>query len=532
MDGWHRRMQRAWTGIAHFLTSHAGIVLAGALAVSIVLAVGASRLTFATGQDSYLNSDSEIAIDNEAYQDLFGGEAMLSAFEVPEGRSIVELFTAENIAEFDRLQAELAETPGVLSSVSPVSALRWSDALVTAPPGRPSTESPAGQILQERHRPRQPSPATSRRGPTTRSSPSNGPTEAGEPSLDNPAWVEFLLFDNQGTIRAALRPFFPTPPGVEPTEENATHAQMVTRLDGNQALSEQSEAATAVEEAFAETDFSPAATLTTGAPVLLKDVNDYLQGGMLVLGAIAMVIMIVVLAAAFRVRWRLTSLVVMLAGVLWCFGILGYSGFELSLVTIAGLPILIGLGVDFAIQVHNRVEEEILLDKESTPFVETLRNLGPPLAVATVAGVIACLALLVSQVPMIRDFGVLLALGIVMEFAAAIDHPDRGDRPTRAPLAHHRVPRAAPRRADHDRARQAPPVDGRAAHGPHRRAVRPRPVPGGPDPDPDRPPTLGRPEQPGGHRPRRAGRPDLHRQRARRLHPQRRQLHRRHRRRS
>lgn len=420
MNEWHVRMQRLWARLANLFANHAGVVLAVTVVVSVVLVVGATRLTFATGQDSYLNDDSQISIDNEAYQDLFGGEAMLSAFEVPEGQSIVEMFTAENIAEFDRLQAQLAETPGVVDAITPVSALRWSDALVTAPPGRPSTESPAGQILQRaigREEPGSPEAAVRTEDALTTLERAEA---AGEPSLENPAWVEFLLFDNQGEIRTSLRPFFPTPPGVEPTAENATHAQMVTRLEGNQALAEQSEAAVAVEDAFAGTDFSPATTLTTGAPILLKDVNDYLQGGMLVLGAIAVVIMIVVLSAAFRVRWRLTSLVVMLVGVLWCFGILGYSGFELSLVTIAGLPILIGLGVDFAIQVHNRIEEEVLLDKESTPFVETLRHLGPPLAVATVAGVIACLSLLASQVPMIRDFGVLLALGIVMEFVAAI----------------------------------------------------------------------------------------------------------------
>jgi len=423
MSEWHVRMQRLWIRLARLLTDHAGVVLALTVVVSVVLTFGATRLTFATGQDSYLNDDSQISIDNEAYQALFGGEAMLSSFEVPEGQSIVEMFTAENIAEFDRLQAELVETPGVVGAITPVSALRWSDALVTAPPGRPSTESPAGKTLQraiDREEPGSPEAAVRTEEALITLQRAEA---AGEPSLDNPAWVEFLLFDNKGEIRTSLRPFFPTPPGVEPTAENANHAQMVTRLEGNQALTEQSEAGVAVEEAFAETDFSPATTLTTGAPILLKDVNDYLQGGMLVLGAIAVVIMIVVLSAAFRVRWRLTSLVVMLVGVLWCFGILGYSGFELSLVTIAGLPILIGLGVDFAIQVHNRIEEEVLLDKESTPFAETLRHLGPPLLVATVAGVIACLSLLASQVPMIRDFGVLLALGIAMLFAAAIVIP-------------------------------------------------------------------------------------------------------------
>jgi hydrophobe/amphiphile efflux-3 (HAE3) family protein len=423
MERWQTLMRHTWVRIAKALTRRAGLVLAVTIVLSIVLAVGATQLGFATGQDSYLDSDSQIAEDNRSYQELFGGEAILTAFEVPEGQSILEAFTPENIEEFDELQATLADTPGVVGSISPLSALRWTNNLVTAPPGEGPTASPAGQILgravtreeagsEEQAARLADSATTLQRG-----------AAAGERSLENPAWLEFLLIDNRGTIRPALRPFFPTPEGVEPTAENATHALMVTRLEGNQALSEQSDAAEAVVDVFSAYDFAPATTITTGSPVLLKDVNDYLQGGMLVLGGLAVVVMIVVLSLAFRVRWRLVPLLVMAVGVLWTFGLLGYTGFQLSLVTIAGLPILIGLGVEFAIQVHNRVEEEVLLDKPESPFSESLANLGPALAVATVAAVIACLSLLASKVPMIREFGVLLAVGIVMVFVAAIVIP-------------------------------------------------------------------------------------------------------------
>ena len=45
--------------------------------------------------------------------------------------------------------------------------------------------------------------------------------------------------------------------------------------------------------------------VTTGAPILLKDINDYLRGGMLTLGGIAVAIMVVILLVLFNVRWRL-----------------------------------------------------------------------------------------------------------------------------------------------------------------------------------------------------------------------------------
>jgi hydrophobe/amphiphile efflux-3 (HAE3) family protein len=416
------RIHRAWVATATALADKAGAVLAVCVVLSVVLGFGATKLTFATGQDSYLNKDSAIAQDNREYQDLFGGEAMLTAFSVPEGQSILDMFTPANQQKMKDLQAQLADLNGVRDAVTPLSALQWTADLVAAPPGKGPTDSIAGKILSGAIL-KAPTPEEAATRTEDGVETITRAAAAGEQSLDNPKWLEFLLIGNDDEIRPALRPFFPVPPGEAYTAENATHALMITRLEGNQALSDQSDAAQAVVDAVDAVDFAPASTTTTGAPMLLKDVNDYLQGGMLVLGGLAVVAMIIVLSLAFRVRTRLLPLVAMLVGVIWAFGLLGYTGFKLSLVTIAGLPILIGLGVEFAIQMHNRVEEEVALDHPRGPFGEALRNIGPALVVATVAAVLACLALLVSKVPMIREFGILLAVGIVMLFFAAIVIP-------------------------------------------------------------------------------------------------------------
>jgi hydrophobe/amphiphile efflux-3 (HAE3) family protein len=195
---------------------------------------------------------------------------------------------------------------------------------------------------------------------------------------------------------------------------------MITRLAGNASIEAEGSAATAVQEATAATSIEGFTLLATGAPVLLKDINDYLRGGMLTLGGIALVVMLVVLAATFRVRTRLLPLLVTVIAIVWIFGLLGFVGFDLSLVTIAGLPILIGMGIDFAIQVHNRVEEELAVGSADDPFGTTARWLGPPLVVAVVAAVIAFVSMQVSEVPMVRDFGVMLAVGIVLLLVAGV----------------------------------------------------------------------------------------------------------------
>ena len=68
--------------------------------------------------------------------------------------------------------------------------------------------------------------------------------------------------------------------------------------------------------------------------------------------------MVAVLLLVFRARWRLLALPLVGIGMVWAFGAFGYLGIPFNMVTISGLPILVGLGVDFAIQVHSRHEEE------------------------------------------------------------------------------------------------------------------------------------------------------------------------------
>ena len=85
-----------------------------------------------------------------------------------------------------------------------------------------------------------------------------------------------------------------------------------------------------------------------------------------------------------------------------------------------GLPILVGLGVDFSIQTHNRFEEELRLDGSPDGAVRRVfARLGPPLTVAMLAAVKGFLSLEISDVQQIRQFGIMLALGIAALFVAA-----------------------------------------------------------------------------------------------------------------
>ena len=144
---------------------------------------------------------------------------------------------------------------------------------------------------------------------------------------------------------------------------------------------------------------------------------------MLTLGGIAVAVMIVILLLFFNVRWRLLPLAVVLVGIIWAFGATGFLGIPLTLVTIAGLPVMLGIGIDYAIQMHSRIEEEVIIDASPHPIQAAARGLGPALLVVTFDAVFAFLAIQLSQVPMVRQFGWLLTVGIIAICISSIINP-------------------------------------------------------------------------------------------------------------
>jgi hypothetical protein len=221
---------------------------------------------------------------------------------------------------------------------------------------------------------------------------------AGEQSFDNPSYVEFLLFDERGEVRAAQRGAFP----------DATHALLVAHLEGNMSLDEQGVAADDVERAVHRHPLDGIGTMVTGSAALTSEVNERTKTEMGRSGLFSVLAMVVVLLLVFRARWRLLVLPVIAVAMIWAFGTFGYLGIPLTMVTMSGLPILVGLGVDFAI--HARYEEEASRGA-GDPLPAALAGVGPALLVALVAAAAGFLALRISPVPMVDDFAVMLVVG-------------------------------------------------------------------------------------------------------------------------
>lgn len=404
-------MERFWRTLGFQLGRRWAFVAVGMTVLTVILALGARNLEFATGQESYLDADDQIAIDNELFQEEFGGETIVLLFQATGDADIAGILSrGDNLAELERLEAELRAIPEVYGVVTPLTSLRFSEAITNSGAGTGALISALSRETDDE--------GVAARQADIEVSLARLPAEE-ERVLGTEVWDRFLLFGNQNVEVVDGAPVLPegddrvVRASLQSTFPNLQTAVGGVVLEGNADLDALSAGTQAVLDVMETAELDGFEVTVTGSPVFLKDINDYLQGGMLTLGAIALAVMAVILAVMFRVRWRFLPLLSTVVGVVWGFAFLGYIGIDLSLVTISGLPILIGLGIDFAIQVQNRIEEESALDKDEHPISETLANIGPALVAATIAAVVAFTALQVSEVPMIRDFGVMLSVGIV-----------------------------------------------------------------------------------------------------------------------
>src|SRR5262249_43676790 len=171
--------------------------------------------------------------------------------------------------------------------------------------------------------------------------------------IDNPTLISQIVFDqtrgvNQPKSRFAY--LFPT----------WRSALIQVRLKSSLSDEQQARAISLIRQAVRLPMFrlGHGGTYTvTGAPVVVNDLSSQITGSIAGLLIAAVLVMAATLLIVFRSRLRLLPLGIALAAAGITFGILSLTGGTLTMASIAVLPILIGLAVDYAIQFQSRAQE-------------------------------------------------------------------------------------------------------------------------------------------------------------------------------
>ncbi len=243
---------------------------------------------------------------------------------------------------------------------------------------------------------------------------------SGPVRIDSTEFIRQIVFDplrgvNQPKARFSY--LFPT----------AGSALIQVRLKPSLSPAQQAAAISDIRQAVRMSMFhlSFGGTYTvSGVPVVINDLASTITGSIALLLVVALVVMAIVLGLVFRSSLRLLPLGLALAASGITFGLISLVGGSLTMASIAVLPILIGLAVDYAIQFQSRVTEA--RDDEGG-FLTAERAIGraagagvPTIATAALATATGFLVLELSPVPMVREFGILLVVGIAIAFACSV----------------------------------------------------------------------------------------------------------------
>ncbi len=136
---------------------------------------------------------------------------------------------------------------------------------------------------------------------------------------------------------------------------------------------------------------------------------------------LAFVLIGIVVFIAFKslVKGFIPMIVVMIS-MLWTTGLIGYFGIVLSSTNIVAAAMLMGLGIDFGIHILYRFYELKAKNSRENALVHTLRESIRALLAAALTTIAAFLSLLSTPLPAIKNFGIILSIGIASALVAAV----------------------------------------------------------------------------------------------------------------
>ena len=231
------------------------------------------------------------------------------------------------------------------------------------------------------------------------------------PSLQDRTFVNRVVFGSGG-VRAGPKPRLAY---LFPSRESA---QIVIRPRPGLTDSGQRDFVRLVRQVteHPDTQIEGVEYLVTGSPAVFSELDGAIRIGVLVVVLTALVLMSVALVIVFGSSFRLLPLLSAAVSVLVCFGLLRLIGGQLSLAALGAAPILVGLAVDYAVQLQARFDEM----PESLGKVEAaVRSADlsvPMILTACLATAAGFASLYLTDFPLVSEFGLMLGAGLLVSF--------------------------------------------------------------------------------------------------------------------
>ncbi len=133
-------------------------------------------------------------------------------------------------------------------------------------------------------------------------------------------------------------------------------------------------------------------------------------------------ILIIILLLFRSIKYGFTPMTTIIFGTLWTMGYVGLIGMGLSSQTSGVLSMIMGIGIDFGIQLVTRYRFELQnypLDHKEAMSV-TLNNVIIPMSTTTLAALIGFQAMSLGKLTFLADMGTIMSYGVAASMIAAI----------------------------------------------------------------------------------------------------------------
>ena len=357
-------MVRGGERLGRWIEANPIVILTVAALLTVASIHYAQTITMETEIETFVDADSRLYVEfSHLYSDRyrFGTQSIVVLVE---GDSVT---TPGSLKAMERLTRQMETVDYVLGTVSLAEMVMEVEAEATGIRRVPDSQARIDEILAELER-------------------------------TNPAALKAILPDRRHTIIPIDLP---------------TYIPMAS-LD---AILPEARSAVAMAEFPAGAD-----TIVTGEIALGDEIEREMNASMTDLLLISGLLMVVALLLVFRhVNLPLLPLPVVFLGIIWTFGMMGFLQVPLTMVSMAAFPILIGIGIDYAIQFQNRIEEEFQRGGSiSKAAIETVARIAPAVLIALIITGAGFFSLFSSSVPMVRDFGLLCLIGIIMCYLSSL----------------------------------------------------------------------------------------------------------------
>ncbi len=222
-----------------------------------------------------------------------------------------------------------------------------------------------------------------------------------------------VLPQTKGEIDALVNEM---PPAVQATAIPSNVLTLVQiNLDNGLSTASEIKALDTVNLAVAQSNPPAGVTVEmSGTPAFRQQMQNEMSTntGMLIGGALILMVIIMGLLFSY-VSHRFLPVLFVGLGLTTAMGLMGLAGIPLTLAVMGAFPVMIGLGIDYAIQFHSRLDEEARKGSLDDAVFTTITKTGPAVMYAMLATSLGFAAMFVSTIPMVRSFGLVAMIGIM-----------------------------------------------------------------------------------------------------------------------